>query len=172
MSDGILLDTSFLISLADPNRPHHAVARRYFDFFIENGILMFLSTIVASEFQLKQPVTDLPLDAMIVLPFNLTDAIRAGELNFKHYQGVSDVSRVALKDDFKLLGQAKAQQISFLITEDARSLYKFCEELRAKGLMATRAIKLDDPFDKSHFDPAQQLPDQQSALPFDASSET
>jgi hypothetical protein len=66
----VLLDTSFLISLADPNRPRHAVARSYFEHFIEEGIPMYLSTIAAGEFQVGQPISDLPLDRFIVLPFN------------------------------------------------------------------------------------------------------
>ena len=47
MSDGVLLDTSFLISLANPARKHHAVAVRYFKFLAAEGVPMFLSTIAA-----------------------------------------------------------------------------------------------------------------------------
>ncbi len=153
MSDGVLLDTSFLISLANPARKHHAVAVRYFKFFAAEGVPMFLSTIAASEFHQKQPVTDLPLDAILVLPFNLVDAMRAAELDFTLYKGTPGVARDALKDDFKLLGQVKANDIAFVITEDERSLYKFCGELRAKHVLSARAVKLEDGFDKSHFEP-------------------
>lgn len=156
MADGVLLDTSFLISFVDPTRAHHAVAVQFFKYFASEGVPMFLSTIVASEFGQKQPVTDLPLDAMIVLPFNLVDAAQAAELDFTLYKGAPDVPRDALKDDFKLLGQVRANDIGFVITEDARSLFKFCQELRAKHLLTVRAIKLVDGFDKSHFDPAGQ----------------
>jgi len=156
MPDGVLLDTSFLITFANPKRPNHAVARRYFNHFAGEGIPMFLSTIVASEFCLMQPVTDLPLDAIIVLPYNLDDAKSTAQLNFKKYTGSENEMRVILKDDFKLLGQAKANDIGFLITEDARTLYKYCSELRAKGEINTRPIKLVDGFDKTHFDPAGQ----------------
>lgn len=152
MPDGVLLDTSFLISFADPTRKHHAVAVQYFQHFAEEGVPMFLSTIAASEFELGQRVTDLPLDAIIMLPFNLDDAVKSAELDFTLYKGDPAVPRDALKDDFKLLGQAKTRDIAFLITEDARSLYKYCQELRAKGALPTRAIKLEDGFDKSHFD--------------------
>jgi len=93
MPDGVLLDTSFLITFADPTRKHHAVARQYFDYFVEQGVPMFLSTIVASEFHLGQPVTDLPLDALIVLPFNLSDAIRSAELDFREHKGVRPMCR-------------------------------------------------------------------------------
>jgi hypothetical protein len=145
-----------LISFADPARKHHAVAVQFFKLFASEGVPMYLSTIVASEFHMKQPVTDLPLDAIIVLPFNLNDAMRAAELDFSAYKGSPGVARDALKDDFKLLGQLKVSDIAFVITEDARSLYKFCCELRAKRLLATRAIKLEDGFDKSHLDAAGQ----------------
>lgn len=154
--DGVLLDTSFLISLADPNRKHHAVAVLYFRYFSEESIPMFLSTIVAAEFHLRQPVTDLPLDAVITLPFNLEDAIKAAELDFTLIQREPGVQRDSLKDDFKLLGQAKANNIAFVITEDARTLYRYCQDLRNKRAVLIRPIKLDDGFDKSHFDPAGQ----------------
>lgn len=117
---------------------------------------MFLSTIAVSEFHQKQPVTDLPLDAMIVLPFNFLDAMRAAELDFTLYKGTPGVARDALKDDFKLLGQVKAHDIAFVITEDEQSLYRFCRELQAKHALSARAIKLEDGFDTSHFDSAGQ----------------
>ncbi|MFA5263796.1 MAG: hypothetical protein WC378_08200 [Opitutaceae bacterium] len=153
MADGVLLDTSFLISFVDPNRPQHAVAVQYYKHFIDESVPMFLSTIAASEFHLKQPVTDLPLDTFIPLPFNLPDAMTAAELDFTKFKGTPNVSRDRLKDDFKILGQAKQQDIAFLITEDDHTLYKFCLELRKTGQLRTRPIKLIDGFDKSHFDP-------------------
>lgn len=156
MADGVLLDTGFLISFVDPTRKHHAVAVQYFKFFAGESIPMFLSTIAAAEFHQKQPVTDLPLDVIQTLPFNLIDAMRAAELDFTLFKGSPDVTRDALKDDFKLLGQAKANDIAFVITEDGRSLYKFCGELRAQHALSARAVKLEDGFDKSHFDPAGQ----------------
>lgn len=156
MADGVLLDTSFLISFADPNRKHHAVAVQFFRHFAAEGIPMFFSTVVASEFHQKQSVTDLPLDAMVVLPFNLIDAMNAADLDFTQFKGTPGVTRDSLKDDFKLLGQVKAHDIAFVITEDERSLYRFCRELRGKRALAARAIKLEDGFDKSHFDPTGQ----------------
>ena len=156
MADGVLLDTSFLISFADPARKHHAVAVQFFKHFGAEGIPMFLSTIVAAEFHQKQPVTDLPLEAVIVLPFNLVDAMSAADLDYTLYKGTPGVTRAALKDDFKLLGQAKVHDIAFVITEDEQSLYRFCRDLRNKHILGTRAIKLEDGFDRSHFNSAGQ----------------
>lgn len=44
MIDSVLLDTSFLISLSDPNRVHHETAKAYYREFIQRGVPMFLST--------------------------------------------------------------------------------------------------------------------------------
>ncbi|MBI4624972.1 MAG: hypothetical protein HY736_17365 [Verrucomicrobia bacterium] len=48
MPDGVLLDTTFLITFANPNAKNHAVARRYFDHFVDESVPMFLSTIALS----------------------------------------------------------------------------------------------------------------------------
>jgi len=73
MVDGAVLDTGFFISLVDGNRPCHEAARGYYRHFLENGITMFLPTVVVAEFAIKQPIADLPLRNFRVLPFNLDD---------------------------------------------------------------------------------------------------
>lgn len=57
----VLVDTSFLITLADPVRRHHEVAKTYFREFLNANVPLYLSAIVASEFQVKQAVNDLPI---------------------------------------------------------------------------------------------------------------
>jgi predicted nucleic acid-binding protein len=57
----ILLDTSYLISLADPTRAHHQAAVSYLREALKRGVPLYLSAVAASEFQVKQAVTDLPL---------------------------------------------------------------------------------------------------------------
>ena len=114
MPDGVLLDTSFLISWVNPQRPNHSTARRYFEYFVADSVLMHLSTIVAAEFHLKQPVHDLPLDAFQIQPFGLRAALAAAELEKKRVpEPDPETSRAALKDDMKLLGQAKAASIAY-----------------------------------------------------------
>ena len=54
MPAGVLVDTSYLITLAGKSRKHHDTARRYWRHFLENQIPIFLSTIVVSEFCIKQ----------------------------------------------------------------------------------------------------------------------
>ena len=48
MASGILLDTSFFITLADPKRANHQTGRRYWKFFLEQQIPIYLSAIVVS----------------------------------------------------------------------------------------------------------------------------
>jgi|CXWL01.1.fsa_nt_gi predicted nucleic acid-binding protein len=158
MTSGVLVDTSFLITLADSNRPRHKVAKEYFQHFLTARMPMALSAIVVSEFHMRQNIKTLPLENFVLRPFNHEDATAAADVAEKHFKRLQKqgADRVALKDDFKLLGQAKAGRFGYLITDDAETLYSICEELRKQGELVTRAIKLQGGFDKSHFDPTGQ----------------
>jgi predicted nucleic acid-binding protein len=157
MADGVLIDTSFLIALSKPTEAGHAAAQSYFRHCEDDGILMFLSTIVAAEYYQRQRLPRAIFDSMIVLPFNHDDAIAAAELDFKQWQqgGVAG-ARAALKDDFKLLGQAKANDLLFILTADDSTLARYCSELNRAAVLRTRPIRLSDGFDKSHWDPSRQ----------------
>lgn len=148
MSDGAVVDTGFLISLVDRTRPCHDVARQYYRFFLENGITMFLPTVVAAEFAVKQPVTDLPLRNFRVLPFNLGDATRCADLNVTYYRNQYGAGqRDAVKDDFKIIAQAVEQDARVLITEDQSTLSVYCDYLRTDGKVAFRVVGLQQGFD-------------------------
>lgn len=56
-------------------------------------------------------------------------------------------SRSVVRDDVKLLGQAVHESIPFILTEDASTLFKYCERLRDEGMLPTKAVKLADRFD-------------------------
>ncbi len=151
MPEGALLDTSFLITFSDPSRVNHAVARLYFDHFIDEGVPMFISTIAIAEFEMRQRYTDLPLEQMIVLPYNADDAVSTALLGDPP-DGDGE-RRAVLKDDYKLLGQARAKDIAYILTEDERTLAKYCRRLRGEQKLSARIILMSQPFDKSHFDP-------------------
>ena len=82
MAAGVVLDTSFLITLAGAGREHHQTARRYWRHFAENGIPLYLPTIVVSEFCIRQEIPPEILRACVVLPFNWDDAVKAAALDF------------------------------------------------------------------------------------------
>jgi hypothetical protein len=153
----VLCDTSFLISLYDDSRPNHEVAKKYHKHFIRNGVIMYLSVIVISEFHQVQPITDLIASGnYIVLPFNYDDALKTADTAFS--LGGLDrrgESNAKFKDDLKLIGQAKNKDVDFVITEDARTLYRYCERLNKAKMLDTKPIALKDGFDASHFNGGQ-----------------
>ena len=151
----ILVDTSFLISLADPSRKHHGVALQYFREALQRGAPLYLSVIAASEFQVKQPVTDLPLRNFEVLPFNIDHAMMAGRLMSALRRDAGD-DRVAVKDDVKLIAQAICQSLIHILTEDARTLVKYVNRLNLAGQSSLKPILLADGFDNAWFDNGQR----------------
>ena len=155
MAAGIVLDTSFLITLANPDRANHPTARKYWRHVTEQAIRIYLPTIVVSEFCIKQEIQPEILRACVVLPFNWDDAIQAAALDFSKMPR-GDTPRDALKDDVKIIAQAIVKDAALVITDDTRSFYKFAQELKAVGTVKFRTIKLDDGFDLSFFDPQGQ----------------
>lgn len=164
MPAGVVLDTSYLITLADPIRAHHQDAKSYWKHFMEEGIPVFLPTIVASEFCRKQEIPPDILKSCVVLPFNWEDAIQAAKLDVSLFDRQGD-PRAALKDDVKIISQAIVQDAQWLITDDKRSFYRYANELHQAGTSSSKPIKLEDGFDLSVF----QL-DGQTILNFDRSA--
>jgi predicted nucleic acid-binding protein len=148
--NGILLDTSFLISFSDPNRPHHETAKQYYRKSLEREIPLFLSSIVIAEFEVKQPITDLPLRNMLVLPFNVDHARACGLMTGLINRSKTD-DRVRVKDDLKLIAQCACEGISHLLTEDSNTLVKYMQSSN----QPTKPILLKHGFDLSHFDGGQ-----------------
>ena len=155
MAVGVVLDTSFLITLADPGRTGHEAARQYWRHFTEQALPVFLPTIVVSEFCVRQEIPPEILRACVVLPFNWDDAIQAAALDFSKADREGE-SRDALKDDVKIIAQAMVKDAAWIITDDTRSFYKFAHQLTAAGKATFRPIKLEDGFDLSFFEPSGQ----------------
>lgn len=100
-----LVGTRFLVSLADPGRPNHEAAKSYLREALHRGVPLCLSAIVASERQVGQPVTDLPLRNFVILPFNIDHAMTAGLLMRGFERDAAD-RRDVVKEDIKLIAQA------------------------------------------------------------------
>ena len=147
----ILIDTSFLISLADPARANHRTTVTYLREALKRGVPLYLSAIAASEFQVKQAVTDLPLRNFEVLPFNIDHAMTAGLL----MRDVAD-DRSAVKDDVKLIAQAICESLTHILTEDAQTLVKYLRRLNDAGTCTVKPILLADGFDSAWFDNGQK----------------
>jgi hypothetical protein len=152
MPAGIVLDTSFLITLADPARRYHAEARQYWQEFLTRGIPTYLPTIVVSEFSIKQEIPPEIRRACVVLPFNWDDAIQTAKLDFtKVHRGAGN--RTSVKDDVKIIAQGIVKDAAWIITDDADTLFKWAEKLKREGKSKMRPIKLEDGFDPSFLEP-------------------
>jgi PIN domain nuclease of toxin-antitoxin system len=152
--NSVLLDTSFLISLSDPHRQHHAAAKQYYKECITRQVPMFLSTVVISEYSVRQSINDLPLRNFIVLPFNVDHAMACGLLIRNAGRDPGD-DRVRVKDDFKLMAQCQCDGITHVLSEDAGELTKYLHRLREAGSLLARTVLLKDGFDTSWFDNGQ-----------------
>src|ERR1035441_3878309 len=116
----VSLDTSFLISFADPDRPNHTFAVDYYRHCLAQHIPMWISTVAAGEFEVGQPVSDLPLQNFRIQPYNLPHAIRAAAL-FRADREASPPTpedrRPLVINDVKILAQAKEDSIPVILTE-------------------------------------------------------
>jgi hypothetical protein len=113
---------------------------------------MFVSAIVVAEFCRQQELATLPLEQFILTPFTHEDAVVAAGFDFKAHKG-TERDRQSLKDDFKIIGHAHARQLGYVITDDADTMFGYCETLRKEGRTHLRAIKLQGGFSLEHFTP-------------------
>ena len=131
--NSILLDTSFCIRLLKQDDPLHKNAYEYFQYFLENKIEMFLSTIVISEYSVKDDITNLPLKTMKIIPFDFLDGKVAGEfysILTNNKTKIQDIDRLIVKDDCKLIAQIYNRKIEAYITKDRKSFSQFFEPLQ------------------------------------------
>ena len=75
----VLLDTSFFIRLLNSDDFLHINAKDYFKYFLENEILLKVSTISIAEYCVKGKMDELPLRNLEIISFNLEHAIKTAE---------------------------------------------------------------------------------------------
>lgn len=143
----VMLDTSFLIAYADPDREHHSVAKAYFREAIRLNLPLLLSTLVVAEFERKQPLSDLGLRNFRVVPFNFDDGQEAARLAEQLFPKDADNDRVCLAADVKIVAQAKRAGAVVILTEDQKTMAKYVDGLRDKGLVDCYPVLTKDGFD-------------------------
>lgn len=76
----VLVDTSFCIRLLKLDEEYHQNTVEYFEYFLENGIEIYLSTIVVGEYAAgDNPDNLLSLNVFRLLEFDYLDAKISGE---------------------------------------------------------------------------------------------
>ena len=127
MKHSVLLDTSFFIRLLNDEDPFHKNAVGYFRYFLENDIVLKVSTITIAEYCVLGTLEDLPLKNIQIVPFNLKEAEKTGEFaNIIFAKNkVSEeklTPRAIIPDDSKLFAQAHLDKsITHFVTSDIRS---------------------------------------------------
>lgn len=109
---------------------------------------MHLSTIVISEYEFKQRVTDLGLGNFIVLPFNAEDAITMARVfSVMHAAREAGDECDSVNDDAKLLGQCVVGGITHFAIDDGPCAQRITKA-RAHGTIAgmPHTISLHEPF--------------------------
>ena len=145
----VSLDTSFLISFADPTRQHHTVAVDYFRHCLAQQIPMWISVVAAGEFEVGEPISDLPLQNFRIQPYNLPHAIRAAVLFRAHREAIPpapEERRPIIINDLKILAQADEDQIPVILTEDANTLSRLAARLRQRNATTVRVLLLAEGF--------------------------
>lgn len=170
MSISVVVDTSFLITLANPRYPNYDVANRYFKFCLNpaNDIKLYLSSVVVSEYhQGASALQWLGSGDFIPLPFNILDGINvktiAHNLGLPGNPTSTDPSnpiagaRAEYRDDLKIIAQADKNKIDYIITEDRRTLATYVDSLHSAGLTEVQAIVVADGYEVSWFTGGQRL---------------
>jgi len=131
--ENVLLDTSFCVRLLKSNADFHQNAVDYFEYFLEKGIEMYLSTIVVSEYAVgDDPDNLMSLNSFRLLEFDYADAKTAGQFlaTLRSLGKFGDFGdRKVVINDIKLFSQIHNRNIGAYITKDIKSLGKIIEPL-------------------------------------------
>lgn len=131
MKHSVLLDTSFFVRLLNDEDTLHNNAKGYFRYFLENEIILKVSTISIAEYCVKGKVDELPLRNIQIIPFNLDQAKKTGEFAaalFEENKIGKDLltPRAIIPNDSKLFAQADIDKsITHFVTSDKRSKSTF-----------------------------------------------
>jgi predicted nucleic acid-binding protein len=157
---GLLVDTSFLISLVHKERDTHHTAREFYQHALKTRTKLFLSSLVVAEFSQRQSIADLGLANYIMAPFNIPDGILAGALAEKIKKD-DGIDREAFKVDVMLMAQAEKLHAG-IITDDKKTMQRYYKALAGFGDLTGDCILLKEGFDphrlKDPLAPGLQIP--------------
>ena len=121
-----MLDTSFLIRLLKEDDFLHASAKLYFQHFLENNFVLYVSTVAVAEYCVRGELNQLPFECVRIVPFNLDHAETAGEYAQTLFQARGNGryqpdQRLIIPNDTKIFAQASSIGALYFVTADANS---------------------------------------------------
>lgn len=121
----ICVDTNFLMSLFNPNDSLHENAKSYFQALVEDGVELYISSIVWAELFGKKNFDS--LDHFRFLPFRRTDAEQVWDIfDDQFWKTTESKNRSCIKDDYKILAQAISKELDAILTADEKFI-KLCK---------------------------------------------
>lgn len=148
----ILLDNSFVTRLLKSDDPLHENVVNYFKYFLDRGVIMYLSTIVISEYAVADdPINLLSLNSFRIVEFDYMDAKISGELykTLKDVKNVREsVERKVIINDIKIFSQVHNRKIDAFISKDIVAFKKMYTPLKEKGLVNFSYFDLSIPLNE------------------------
>lgn len=126
MRTNVLLDTSFLIRFLNTADPLHQNAKSFFSYFKDQDSDFILSTIAIAEYCVKGNLSELPIESMKLLPFNIDHAKKASDFSKIVMPDRGGIERKIVINDIKLMAQAECHKtVGYYASADAKSLKIF-----------------------------------------------
>lgn len=145
----ILLDTSFFIRLLNDQDPLHHNAMGYYQYFLEKGYTLKMSTISVAEYCVRGSLDELPLRDVQILPFNIHHAENAGKMASIVFQNRGNLNlsdRKIIPNDTKLFAQADVEaHINKFATSDEECI-KIYHLLKAETGLKFEIINIRRPY--------------------------
>lgn len=142
----VLVDSSFCIRLLKADDEYHQNTVDYLEYFLENGVEIYLSTIVVGEYSVgDNPDNLLSLNVFKLLEFDYLDAKISGEFTSEliHNKELREIEqRQIVINDIKLFAQIKNRGIDAYITKDRKSLGKMVNLLKESHALHFEFIDL------------------------------
>ena len=130
----VLVDNSFCIRLLKADDEYHQNTVDYLEYFLENNIEIYLSTIVVGEYAVgDNPDHLLSLNVFKLLEYDYLDAKISGDFTSEliHNKELRELEqRQIVINDIKLFAQIKNRGIDAYITKDRKSLDKMIKHLK------------------------------------------
>ena len=151
----VLFDTCILIRLMNEAEDLHPAILKCFEYCLEKKMLITTSAVCIAEYSVVSDATQI-MPQIKVQPFTHQMAIIAGKLTTSPEKGEK---RDAIKDDFKIIASAIADNVDFVVTTDQNTFAKYAERARKSFGANFKTVLFDanTKFSPSLFDTESEL---------------